>query len=69
MSVIVELAAVFFIALTVSGAYQLRQRARDGRAWTKVAHFAVVFGLAAVVLYFVFLIVTDVADLRPEPPG
>lgn len=62
MELIIELGVVWLIAAAAAAAYQRYKRRPLGQA----AHLSAVFGLFAVLMYFLAAIFTDVLDLRPE---
>lgn len=62
MELMAELGVVWLLTTAIAAVYQASKR----RPLAQAAHLSVVFGLFAVIVYFVGAVLTDVLDLRPE---
>lgn len=62
MELMAELGVVWLLATAAAAIYQASKR----RPLAKAAHLSTIFGLFAVLMYFLAAVFTDVLDLRPE---
>lgn len=65
MPLIIELGVVFAIAFVLSAIWQKLR----GQPWAAALHRGFVLAIVVMLVYFLLLVVSDMLNLRPEPPA